>query len=136
MSHIYLAAPLFTLAERHFNEALAADLTRRGLAVFCPQRECDGLTGRDIYETCLRGVATARIVVAILDGADADSGTCWECGYATAKGIPIVAVRTDFRGTGDTRGFNTMLFYSASAIIEGTDDLFARIYQAVRRLYG
>ena len=45
--------------------------------------------------------ASADALVAILDGADADSGTSFECGLAYALGIPIVAVRTDFRGGGD-----------------------------------
>ena len=36
-------------------------------------------------------------VVAILDGADVDSGTCIEMGYAKAKGKLVVGVRTDFR---------------------------------------
>jgi nucleoside 2-deoxyribosyltransferase len=134
MSHIYLAAPLFSLAERNFNQSLMDYLTERGLQVFSPYQECDGLVGIDIYKTCLRGVSTASILVAILDGADADSGTCWECGYASAKGIPIVAVRTDFRGTGDTNGFNAMLYYSATVVVEGTDNLFARIFQAVEQL--
>jgi len=134
MSHIYLAAPLFTLAEQNFNQSLADYLTERGFQVFVPQNECHGLTGMDIYKTCLQGVANARVVVAILDGADADSGTCWECGYAAAKGIPIVAVRTDFRGTGDIQGFNAMLYYSATVVVQGTDDLFARISQAVDSL--
>jgi len=33
--------------------------------------------------------------------ADPDSGTSFECGLAYALGIPIVAVRTDFRAGGD-----------------------------------
>jgi hypothetical protein len=74
-------------------------------------------------------------VVAILDGADADSGTCWECGYATAKGIPVIAVRTDFRNSGDIKGFNAMLYYSASVIVEGAGDVLPRIVQAVQKCY-
>jgi nucleoside 2-deoxyribosyltransferase len=31
-----------------------------------------------------------------MDGADPDSGTCWECGYAYRK-KPIVVFQTDFR---------------------------------------
>ncbi len=134
MSHIYIAAPPFTLAEQNFNQSLAEYLIQEGFSVFLPQTECSSMEGKDIYITCLRGVSTASAVVAILDGADADSGTCWECGYASAKGIPVVAVRTDFRGTGDTKGFNAMLYYSASTVLEGTHDLFPKILNALRRL--
>jgi nucleoside 2-deoxyribosyltransferase len=59
-------------------------------------------------------------VVACMDGPDPDSGTAWECGYAFAKGKPIVCYRTDFRITGDTEGapYNLMLSESATARFE------------------
>ena len=49
-----------------------------------------------------------------------DSGTAWECGYAYAKGKPLVCYRTDFRITGDTEGapYNLMLSESATARFE------------------
>ena len=42
---IYLAAPVFTLAQRRFNEELAGELERLGpsLQVFLPQRTSGGL---------------------------------------------------------------------------------------------
>ncbi len=39
----------------------------------------------------------AKIVVALLDGQDVDSGTCIELGYAYAKGKKIFGLLTDFR---------------------------------------
>lgn len=72
--------------------------------------------------------------MAVLDGADADSGTCWECGYACARNIPIIAVRTDIRHSGDTGGFNAMLYYSASVIIENTRSFLEEIAMAASTL--
>ena len=62
----------------------------------------------------------ADMVVACMDGPDPDSGTAWECGYAYAKGKPIVCFRTDFRISGDTKGapYNLMLTESAAARLE------------------
>lgn len=60
----------------------------------------------------------ADIVVAVLDGSDADSGTAWETGYACAKGIPVIGVRTDFRLQGDDKGLNLMLSRSCTQLIE------------------
>jgi nucleoside 2-deoxyribosyltransferase len=131
---VYLAGPLFTQGEKDFNLMLFDRLTESGYRVFLPQQECKGLAGEDIYKACLSGLRAASIVVAILDGADADSGTCWECGYASSRDIPIVAVRTDFRISGDTGGFNAMLYYSAAKIVVGTDRLFDRIIQAIQEL--
>lgn len=115
-NYIYFAAPLFTRGERDFNSSLAASLRQGGFKVFLPQEECQG-THAEMFATCRRGVGEASIVVAILDGADADSGTCWEVGYAYAKGIPVLGVRTDFRGTGDTEGFNLMLKFSCRSVL-------------------
>jgi hypothetical protein len=57
----------------------------------------------------------ADMVVACMDGPDPDSGTAWECGYAFAKGKPVVCYRTDFRISGDTKGAPYNLMLSASA---------------------
>src|SRR5207245_10190800 len=73
------------------------------------------------------GVRSADAVVAILDGADPDSGTSFECGVAFALGIPIVAVRTDFRGGGDAlpgqklETINLMLSEAATGFVVRAD---------------
>jgi nucleoside 2-deoxyribosyltransferase len=123
MMNIYLAGPLFSLAEQQFNSLLYDELIRDGYKVFLPQKECKGLTGAAIFEICKNGINSADIIIALLEGADADSGTCWECGYAFAGNKHIIAVRTDFRNSGDTGGFNAMLYYSANKIINSTDYL-------------
>jgi nucleoside 2-deoxyribosyltransferase len=132
MRHIYLAAPLFTIAELNFNKQVYEYLKEKGYKVFLPQEECEKKQEKDIYKTCLLGLKTASTVVAILDGADADSGTCWECGYAVAQGIPVIAVRTDFRQSGDTKGFNAMLYYSASSVIENSNNFLEDITAAIQ----
>ena len=134
MQSIYLAAPLFSQAEQNFNWRLYEFLTSEGYAVFLPQKECEHKRGKEIYETCLAGLRAAAVVVAILDGADADSGTCWECGYAVGCGIPTIAVRTDIRESGDTRGFNAMLYYSAAIAIETGQSLHQQIAAAIQHI--
>lgn len=116
---IYLAGPLFTAAEYQFNEKLAETITDLGHAVFLPQHECEGLEGADIFTACKAGVEKCDTVIAILDGADADSGTSWEVGYAYALKKEIIGIRTDFRGTGDSEGFNAMLLYSCNSVYFG-----------------
>ena len=79
-------------------------------------------------------------VIANLDGADSDSGTCWECGYAFKRGIPIIGVRTDLRTSGDLgSSVNLMLVKSCSDIIvvppnqrDAQPWLESRILQSVR----
>lgn len=123
MKKIYLAGPLFSCAEQQFNNDLFDSLSAAGYAVFLPQKECTGLEADKIFNRCREGIDSSEIIIAILDGADADSGTCWECGYGYAKGKQIVALRTDFRKSGDTEGFNAMLFFCANKVITGNNFL-------------
>jgi nucleoside 2-deoxyribosyltransferase len=46
-------------------------------------------------------IAESAAVLAILDGADVDSGTAAEIGYAAALGKPVIGLRTDSRNAGD-----------------------------------
>ncbi len=118
---IYLAGPLFTTPERDFNERLATVLRTLGHEVFIPQEHpASAPTGEAIFCKDLAGLDWADAVVAIMDGADPDSGTCWECGYAYATEKPVVLFRSDLRSSGDADDipYNAMLIGAADAHIE------------------
>ena len=147
--HLYLAGPLFTQAERAWNASLARLIARGGHSVFLPQDEVKAIATLDadvIFGVDVDGVRSADAVVAVLDGADADSGTSFECGLAFGLGIPIVLVRTDFRGGGDAlpgqklATVNLMLAQAATAVVHhpdpgGTlDDLAAGVIGALAGL--
>jgi nucleoside 2-deoxyribosyltransferase len=116
---IYFAGPLFTSAERDWNVALATALRNGGHEVFLPQEQEPGKDAAGIFSTDVGGIDWADCLVAIMDGADPDSGTCWEVGYAYGK-KPIVLVRTDMRrneGSGGS-GYNPMLTESATIRVD------------------
>jgi nucleoside 2-deoxyribosyltransferase len=118
---IYLAGPLFTTPEREFNAQLATRLRAAGHEVFMPQENpASERTGKAIFRKDLEGLDWADGVVAVMDGADPDSGTCWECGYAYAREKPVVLFRSDLRGSGDADDipYNAMLIGAADAHIE------------------
>jgi nucleoside 2-deoxyribosyltransferase len=121
MTRVYLAGPLFSLAEQGFNAELARFLERNGFEVWLPQEhEPREKTARSIFRMDVEAIDWADMVVACMDGPDPDSGTAWECGYAYARSKPIVCYRTDFRVSGDTEGapYNLMLTESATARLE------------------
>jgi len=121
MTKIYLAGPLFTLAEQTFNAALARFLEGEGFEVWLPQEhEPRSNAAKAIFQMDVAALDWADMVVACMDGPDPDSGTAWECGYAYAKGKPVVCFRTDFRISGDTKGapYNLMLSESAMSRLE------------------
>ncbi len=112
---VYLAAPLFSEAERSYNRSIAALIRGHFYTVHLPQECGDSSAERSsdhtagIFTENLAALSEADVVVAIIDGADADSGTAWEMGYAYAQGIPVIALRTDFRQAGVSERVNLML---------------------------
>jgi nucleoside 2-deoxyribosyltransferase/predicted secreted protein len=129
---VYLAAPLFSEAERNFNTSVARLLGAHLFEVHLPQEAGDDSGTRDAREqerlflhnkTAIEG---ADFIVAIIDGADADSGTAWEMGYAFALGKPVIALRTDFRRVGYHEHVNLMLEQSAE-VVGSTEELLAAL---------
>lgn len=113
---VYFAGPLFTLAERNWNVEAKLLLEELGHDVWLPQeKEPREKTATSIFLIDKDGIDQADVVVAVMDGSDPDSGTCWECGYAYALKKPVITIRTDFRNTGDIDNakFNLMLHASA-----------------------
>ena len=120
---VYFAAPLFSLAEKEFNLSLAKEMEalRNDLRIALPQEFCIGASLPDIYNRCIENIDLCDLLIGVLDGADADSGTSFEVGYAFAKGKPIVGIRTDFRELED-HGVNLMLSKSCSSFVRIKDE--------------
>jgi len=130
---VYLAAPLFSEAERSYNSALAAHLKKNFFEVYLPQEAGDDSDTRkkseqyNLFRENLKVLEESDVVVAIIDGADADSGTSWEMGYAFAQGKPVIALRTDFRRVGHHERVNLMLEQS-SEVVTTTDQLLLALH--------
>lgn len=140
--NIYLAGPLFSVAEREFNKKLAESLEKNvgRCTVYLPQEYAASIIGQigkqefldKVFNNCLESILTSDLVVAILDGADVDSGTCVEIGYAYANKKPIIGVRTDFRASED-KGVNLMVSKACSKLIRspGSTITLEQILKAV-----
>ena len=124
---VYLAGPLFTLAERRFMahlRDLAAALP--GVAPLWPgdlfaEAELAALgqgAKAHIFQGCLAALEGCDLVAAVLDGPAVDDGTAWEAGYAFARGLPVWGLRTDYRSAGETAHslVNCMIECSCTAI--------------------
>ena len=136
---IYFAAPLFSAAERAWNLSLASALRLAGHEVFLPQEQEPARGAAAIFTTDVAGIDGSDAVIAVMDGADPDSGTSWEVGYAYGK-KPTVLVRTDIRrdqGSGSS-GYNAMLTEAATiridAIAAPMDDIVRDVLAALARL--
>jgi nucleoside 2-deoxyribosyltransferase len=130
---IYFAGPLFSAAERDWNVAVAAALRAAGHEVFLPQEQEPGKDAPGIFATDVGAIDWADCLIAIMDGADPDSGTCWEVGYAYGK-KPIVLVRTDIRRNANSggSGYNPMLTESATIRVDAIAAPIERVVREVR----
>ncbi len=124
IKRLYFAGPLFTQAEWIWNATVAEQLRASGFDVILPQEGSvpmlDGAAPFDpqvLFETNRDSIRSVDAVVAVLDQSDADSGTCWECGYAYGLGKPVIGVRTDIRSSGDDGALNLMLSRSCRTTI-------------------
>lgn len=136
---LYFAGPLFTTPERTWNVEVVNALRAAGHEVFLPQEQEPGKDAAGIFATDVGGIDWADGLVAIMDGPDPDSGTCWEVGYAYGVRKPIVLVRTDFRDMAGKAGkYNPMMAQSATIRLDlpaaPTTEVITAILQALSRV--
>jgi len=142
MPTLYLAGPLFSEAKQAWHRATKAriEAETRHTAIW-PYELFDqaeiaswGADGpRRVMEVCRDALAACDLVVALLDGPQVDDGTAWEIGYAHARGIPVIGIRTDFRQAGDVPGavVNSMIHGSCKVIVRDVGELVERIKEAI-----
>jgi hypothetical protein len=104
---VYVAAPLFSEAERAWLDSLAARLRAEGFDCFVPHEnfaQVVELTPEEVYRVDGDGLRTAEALVAWLDGPMIDDGTAAEIGAfaeLVRGGDPrykgIVGIVTDLR---------------------------------------
>ena len=70
-------------------------------------------------------IRASSAVLALLDGADVDSGTAAEIGFAAALGIPIIGLRLDFRPSGDNEA--TVVNLQVAHFIEASGGRIVRV---------
>lgn len=110
---LYSTGPLFTTPERTWNVEVVAALRAAGPEAFLPQEQEPGKDAAGIFATDVGGIDWADGLVAIIDGADPDSGTCWEVRYAYGCRLDLPA-------------------RSTTEVITGIFDALSRIEQDLR----
>jgi len=98
--NIYLAGKLRTDSERNMLERVDKLCKSLGFNTFLPHRDVGLAKGmadvkRIFKGDVLEGLKDIQLVIALLDGLHVGAGTAWELGYAYAKGIPAIGLKTD-----------------------------------------
>ncbi len=138
---IYLAGPLFSEAERFFNDRLTQRLEKRGFRVFLPQR--DGVERdkppyaamspeerrRAMFELDKAKIMEANVFFFVLDGRVPDEGACVELGIAHTQrrlgnvGKLLVGLHTDTRAAFTSSKLNPMVRVPLDRIAEDEGSL-------------
>lgn len=126
MKKIYLAAPVFTTLERNINKYIADKIENTGkYKVFLPQTVSPVKINGEydmypIFSGCKDNIIDSDLILALVDGADVDSGVAWELGYAFANNKKSICVRTDIRKS-EGNGVNIMIEYGSTKTLYRTN---------------
>jgi nucleoside 2-deoxyribosyltransferase len=130
---LYLAAPLFSAAERGFNEVVA-DRLEPFFQVFLPQRDGRLLVdlidsgvpaataASSVFSADIAAIRQASVVLALLDGRTVDEGVAFELGFAFCLGTNCIGLQTDPRRELPT-GNNPMIEGGLDQIFRDIDQL-------------
>jgi nucleoside 2-deoxyribosyltransferase len=97
---VYIAGKLCTQEEKESLEKIEKICKQVGFKTFLPHKDvgiCNGIKDiKRIFEGDItKGFKDCDLVIANLDGLHIGAGTAWELGYAYAKGIPTIGLKTD-----------------------------------------
>src|SRR3989344_1453265 len=96
----YIAGKLCTECEREYLGKIAGICEKLCFKTFLPHRDVGLAKGiKDIKKIfkgdIIKGFKGVDLVIANLNGLHVGAGTAWELGYAYAKGIPCIGIKTD-----------------------------------------
>ena len=132
----YVAGPLFDEGERWWIRRLDELVAAAGYATFLPHRDNPDKTAdncRKIYLNDRGAIDRADVVVASLNGVATDDGTAWEIGYAVGRGVPVIAIYTDWRRRFDDEVVNLMIEESVERLVRSEEELRAALADFLAR---
>ena len=134
---VYLAGPLFSDAERTFNEMLTRTLEKR-VDVYLPQRDGglmsemvrsgipSDVAARRVFRGDMNAIREADYLIAILDGRAIDEGVACELGIAFSHSKRCVGLQTDSRRLA-AWGNNPMIAGALELVFHSVEDLMSWI---------
>lgn len=137
----YLAAPLFSEAERTFNVRVT-ELLEELTEVYLPQRDGglmsemvatgvpSAVAARRVFRRDIDAIRQADYVIAILDGRAIDEGVAFELGVAFSQTKRCVGLQTDSRRLA-VWGNNPMITGALETVFMSVDDLMEWVRTSV-----
>ena len=148
MIKLYFAGPLFNIAERTFNAALAKQIEELGYTVFLPQRDgIEKLTNDQsitkdekrklMFEFDRDRILESDVFLFVLDGRVPDDGACVELGiaytdkYINNKKTRIIGIHTDSHAAFIEGRLNPMLSMAFDKIYNNTEELIKYLKEII-----
>lgn len=146
---LYFAGPLFSIAEKIFNESLTEKIEKLGISVFLPQR--DGAESqiknyqnldkearrKTMFQIDYSEIIKSDIFLFILDGRVPDEGACFELGVAyTQKQLEnknkfLIGFHTDSRAAFIGAKLNPMIKIPLDQIFCAVEELITYLQEKV-----
>lgn len=149
---IYFAGPLFSQAERDYNQKLCSQIENIGFKVFLPQRDGAELDkppyqemtqlerNKVIFELDVKQVSDSDIFLFVLDGRVPDEGACFELGIAYNQKIQnnseklIIGIHTDMRASFINSKLNAMIEGAFDKILHSEQKLIDSLTEIQKRI--
>ncbi len=142
---VYLAAPLFSDAERTFN-IFVTELIEKYIKVYLPQRD-GGLMSEMvsngmpyhiaksiIFKQDMKAIHQSECLIAILDGRSIDEGVAFELGVAFSQCKLCVGLQTDSRRL-SVWGNNPMIAGALETVFDSIDPLLNWVRYTLTKNY-
>jgi len=134
---VYIAGKLGTNNEKETLEKVDALCKELGLETFMPHRDVGIAEKMEDVKRVFKGdieegFKEINLVVAVLDGLHVGAGTAWELGYAYAKDIPAIGLKTD-ESVKDALEYLSAILIGSIPIATSFDELREKIREFVKK---
>lgn len=134
---VYIAGPLCTEKERDFVEEIDKICKDFNLQTFLPHRDCglwkDFSDTKKIAKGDLDGFKNCDFVIASLNGFNVGAGTAWEMGYAHAKEIEVIGIKTDKKVEESIEELSAIIV-GTTKIVSSFEELKEEMEKLIKRL--
>ena len=133
---VYLAGKICTESEREQLEQIDKLCKSLNLETFLPHRDVGFAKNIKDAKKIFRGDITegfngVSLIITSLDGLHVGAGTAWELGYAYAKGIPAIGLKTD-ESVEEGFEYLSSILIASMPIVSSLDELREKIREILK----
>ncbi len=130
---VYIAGKIWTDEEKETLDKVDKLCKKLGFETFLPHRDVGFAESVKDAPRIFKGDITegfqgCNLIIACLDGLHVGAGTAWELGYAYAKGIPAIGLKTD-ESPEDGFEYLSSILIASMPIAQSFEELERRLWE-------